>query len=59
MPEYYYTINGHKVRLLRWSGLRQKFVVQTAKGTEQLIATELLVKTDEVVTEVDEPKIKY
>ena len=59
MPEYYYTRNGHKVRLVRWSGLHQKFVVEISKGTEQLIATELLTKTDELVTEVDEPKIKY
>ena len=58
MAEYYYIVNGHKVRLLKWSAIHQKFLVEFQKGTAQLVAPEMLVKTDEAIEIEDEDK-KY
>ena len=56
--EYYYLVNKHKVRLLKWCEVKQKFLVELENGMAQYVPSELLVKTDELVPE-ETPKTKY
>jgi len=53
VDEYYYIINKHKVRLLNWCEVRQKFLVLLDNGVAQFVPENLLQKTDELVPETE------
>jgi hypothetical protein len=49
VDDYYYLVNNHKVRLIRWHEPRKMFLVVQENGVQQLIPEGLLKKTDERV----------
>lgn len=49
MDPYYYLVKSHKVKLLNWSEVRQKFLVELEDGSAQFVPESLLQKTDELV----------